>query len=329
MPANRKCFHRGSLIEICFRTERDLPLVCTAYMRVILESILARAQTLYPLTIVAFVVMGNHPHIMAVVKEPADVSRFKEYVKRESAHAINRLLGKINHTVWVDGADDPPILDPEKALQRLTYIYTNPQKAGLEDRIEKYPNLNSWSALLAGGEVIKTKRIHRNAIPALPNAALSFEAQQALADELLASSDEEFELVIEPDAWIGCFRDLYKASPEKLRQEVVKRVRAEERELDRKRRHPVIGSHALRLQSIRKPYTPKKRGKRMLCFSSERSVRVAYISWRKQRQRDASELYDRWRDGEQEIELPPGMFWPGGRLSCPCEVDLNDFRADF
>ena len=31
----------------------------------------------------------------------------------------------------------------------------------------------------------------------------------------------------------------------------------------------------------------------------------------------------------KDIELPPGMFWPGGRLGAPCEVDINEFNGGY
>ena len=93
--------------------------MATPYMRVIIQSILARAYSKYRVTIVAFVVMGNHIHILAVVNAPSDVSKFIEYLKRELSHAVNDLLGRVNRTVWVDGSDGPVIMDSEKALARL------------------------------------------------------------------------------------------------------------------------------------------------------------------------------------------------------------------
>ena len=329
MPSNRKCYHRGSLIEICFRTEEGLPLVATPYMRAIIQSILARAFSKYRLTIVAFVVMGNHIHVLVVVNDPKDVSGFIEYLKRELAHAINRLLGRINRTVWVDGSDVPVIMDSEKALDRLLYVYTNPQKADLTDTIDEYPNLSSWEAFLAGGSTETFKRISRPSVPTLPNRTLSLADQQRLADQLIEEAHEEFELTIEPDAWMQCFPDLDDADPEQIRDELIERIRNEEQVLGTLRTKPTIGAHALKLETMRRPHTPKKRSKRMLCLASTRIVRIAYATWRKDLHQAAKDKYKQWCEGDHRVTLPPGMFWPGGRLVTPCDVDIQEFCSDF
>ena len=108
-------------------------------MKILLENVLARAQTMYPVVIVKYVIMPNHIHIIIVVRDPQDVPRFIEYLKRESAHVVNGLLGRRKHTVWCDGYDHPVILDPETAIERLTYLALNPVSASLIENENNYP----------------------------------------------------------------------------------------------------------------------------------------------------------------------------------------------
>jgi REP element-mobilizing transposase RayT len=100
MPRNRKLLIHGKVYEICFRTEEGLPFAPTPYIKAIWESILARAQSLYRVRIVAGILMSNHPHLLIRVEDPEDVPKFVAYVKKETAHALNRLLGVEQHTVW-------------------------------------------------------------------------------------------------------------------------------------------------------------------------------------------------------------------------------------
>ena len=119
MPRNPKMFIHGEFYELCFRTEQGLPLLCADYMQRILLGYLAAAQTMYPVTIVCLVFMGNHVHMGIVVQDPADVPKFCEYFKRESADAINRLQGRVGVTIWKEGYDSPVILDAETAINRI------------------------------------------------------------------------------------------------------------------------------------------------------------------------------------------------------------------
>ena len=143
MPNLKRCIIHNTLVEVCFRTEEGLPFVATPYIKAIMQSIIATAQTMYPTTICHFVLMANHMHLILVVQDPEDFVAFIGYIKRESAHAINRLLGRKKRTVWCDRYDDPKILDPDKAMQRIVYLYSNPQKANLVSTIDEYPNLSS------------------------------------------------------------------------------------------------------------------------------------------------------------------------------------------
>ena len=61
MPNNRKAYVHGGVYEICFRTEEGLPLVAKPYLKVILESILARAQERYQVEVNHFDVIKRKP----------------------------------------------------------------------------------------------------------------------------------------------------------------------------------------------------------------------------------------------------------------------------
>ena len=309
--ANRKIFIHGTVVEVCFRTEEGLPLPATPYIKVILESIFARAQSLFPVTICHYLVMANHIHMLVVVDDPAGVPAFVGYLKGESAHAVNRLMGRKKHTVWCDGFDSPIILDAENAIKAIAYIYSNPQQANLEDRIEKYPHLSTWKAFLSGGEERTVLRIPRDAVPALPRRMLSFKEQHELARKLQEQGREESVLLIEPDAWMACFDELAHREPEEVNRVIIERVRSREEALDRLRKKPVLGAHALMLETVYREYQPVKRGRRMLCLSTFKTLRVAFIRWFREHCAQAVCL-------RQAVDwlhrLPPGLFAPGGAL---------------
>ena len=325
MP-NRKLFIHKTVIAVSFRTEEGLPLPATPYIKVIIESILARAQTLYHVTLCHYLVMANHLHLLLVVEDPGCVPLFIGYLKGETAHAVNHLLGRNKHTIWADGYDSPTVLDAAKAADFIEYLYRNPQKANLVERIEDYPHLSTWEAFLAGGEERTVLRIPRESIPALTGRSMSLSEQDELATKLMDNGREECRLIIEPDAWMNCFIEFSDKDPEQINEQIVANLRANEEKLRKERVKPVMGAHALKLQPITKDYAPKKRGKRMLCLSSIKALRVAFIEWFREHANKAIPL----RQATDWLHsLPPGLFAPGGAMwanLCPFFVpNANTF----
>lgn len=311
---NRKCFIRKTCIELTFRTEEGLPLPATPYIRLIVESIFAAAQSRYSVTICHFVVMANHIHMLIVVEYPEVIDDFVGYIKRELAHAINRFLGRRKRTVWCEGYDSPVILDPEKVIDRIVYMLTNPQRAKLVERIEDYPNVTSWEALISGPIERTRRRIARDDIPKLPGRILSLNEQEKLAEQLESLGRDENTLFIDPDAWMNCFPELDDISREDVNSEILCRIRAEEQNLQKCRTSPVIGAHSLKLQAMQQPFTPKKFGKRMICLASTRQRRIPFLSWFHDFSLVAEEAIKTWREGNPWSRPPPGFFAPGGML---------------
>ena len=314
MPNNRKVFVHGAVYESTFRTEEGLPFGPKPYVRVILESILARAQTLYPVKLCHFVVMANHVHMIYVVDDPKDPPEFIGYFKRESAHAINRLLGRKKHTVWADNYDQPIILNPRKLVKRIAYVYLNPSRAGLVDWIEEYPNINSWQAMLEGRLEITRPGITRDSIPTLPGRTLSLAEEQVLAAELVEGGTGSYTLKVEPFACFKSFNATKDDDPKQLLGLIVKEIKAVEAWYKRRRKRPVVGVPGLLLQPITIGHQPMKHGKRMLCLSSKRSLREAYVQWFRDLEKTAIPLR-KATCHDCYLKVPPGLFAPGGFLS--------------
>ncbi|MDD2942363.1 MAG: transposase, partial [bacterium] len=131
MARNPKMFIHDAVYELCFRIEEGLPMTAAPFMKRIIKGYLAAAQSRHPVTICHYIVMANHIHMLVMIKNPEDLSRFVLYFKRESAHAINTLLGRRNRTVWAERYDSPVLLDAGKVIERIVYFYANPAQAGL------------------------------------------------------------------------------------------------------------------------------------------------------------------------------------------------------
>ena len=282
-----------------------------------LESVIARAATFHPVTVCHFVVMANHIHLMLVVKDPAEVFRFVEYIKKESSHALNSMMGTTGINLWKKGYDSPIILDPEKAIERIIYFYTNPQKANLVQSIDDYPNLNSWKFFLEGGGTIESHRIPRIAYPLVPEGELSPRQEYRIKEHIEEYLGEKYHLTIQPDAWMACFEELRDSSPEDINQQIIVGVRDFElkrQEIRAKNSSQVLGVKLLCSQEIRKVYRPKSFGKRMVCLGKRLARRVSYIQWFSDKCNQAYDCFLRFKAGESRLEYPPGFFAPAGAL---------------
>jgi REP element-mobilizing transposase RayT len=308
----------GTVLEVSFRTQNGLPLVANALIRHIIESILAAAQNQYGQVICDFVVMGNHIHMILLVRDSRSLVAFIEYVKRELAIAINKLLGRRQQTVWTSGYNPAVILDTAKLIERKVYIYTNPQNAHLVDTIEDYPGLNSWDAFKNGGCTKTLNRIPRSAIPTLPKKRLTNSQIDKILHTMCAKAHEELELRIEPDAWISGIPDGTEQDPENIRDDIIAQVREIEAilsaELSKTRRH-VKGRKALIQERMDQYHIPKKFSRRVICYASDIKIRISFITWFKSECQYTWNLVRQDTCGTFRAKRPPGFFSPGGFLA--------------
>lgn len=308
MARSPKMFLHGSVYELCFRTQDGLPLTSARYLKRIIKGCLAAAQTKYRVTICQYLVMPNHIHMIVKVDNPEDVCRFVLYFKRESSHAINRLMGRTNRTVWVERYFSPMILDLDKVIDRIVYILANPAKAGLVSSLSDYPNLSSWSALLNGDESTMCKRVPRAAIEPLPKRPLTEKEALALDQHLANKSVGKFYLTIEPFAWITAFAST--ANVDDIRKTIIARLQKLESSYAALRKTPPLGANKLISQSIFKEYVPTNFGNKMICLASSKALRVRFISFFKKQAKIARDAFKEIRSGGNVI-FPPSFFQPG------------------
>ena len=313
MPENRKFFVNKQVLFISARVEEGLPLVPSEVMNLIIRGVLARGSSLYEVRICHFIFMANHLHILLVVENPEDVSNFIGYVKCEIAHAVNQLLGRRRRTIWAEGYDSPVILTAEDTLRYIGYIYANPSKANLVDKIEEYPGVSSWQMFYGQRDSSKHAWIRRPAIPKLPSSALTIGEQRRLVEELVRGATLSHEFVLEPYAWMECFPETEDSSIDAMREEIIEDVRAREEKYRAERvaaGRVVIGSTSLRRQSMLKEYQPRKFGKKMVCLCSCKELRRRFIDHYRALCQAAAMVYENWKRGDVSQKMPPGMLAP-------------------
>lgn len=319
MPAPLKVLLPHTVVFLTTRTEEGLPFVATKYMETILWGILARAQELHPVVVVGFVFMSNHLHLLAVVKEPDDMVGFMDRVKTESAHAVNHLLGRRRRTVWQAGFDAQTVLTLEDAVDKLVYLYTNPQSAHLVDSIDEYPGLSSWQMLASGKLTRSCKVISRPSIKPLPREELTPQKQEELAQSLCDGAKSEALFTLSPDAWLDCYSITRPEERKRYSELVIENIRRRESELREHRlasKRTVLGKERLTTQRIDQPFTPKKFGRRMWCICRDKVIRCSFIAFVKRLIAEGREVLKCWRSGDTSRRYPPGVFPPSMPKLC-------------
>ncbi len=230
------------------------------------------------------------------------------YVK-SLTHAINRLLGRRQKTIWQDGYDSPILLTADKAKKYIKHIYQNPSKANLVHSIDEYPGVSSWQMFKSNKHTKHCKKVNRDQIIALETPSLGVNEQKKILEQLQSLKLPNYEFILEPDAWRESFSNIPISSNEEIIAEIRKEEEAQRLQL-LKSRKSVIGPTALRRESMTKEHSPKKYSKRMICLSSDISLRKAFIETYKFLSSLAKDAYLQWKHGNFSAQIPPGMFSP-------------------
>lgn len=313
MSRNRKRYVRHKTYFITFRTEAGLPLPPTPLINRLLKGILCKAQTLYNVEVVSFKFMSNHVHLIITVIDPGAIKDFVKQIKKESAHMVNRLLGRRKRTIWCEGYDSPEFLDFDKLIEKMVYVYTNAQDANLADTIEQYPGLSSWNMFMSNDLEMKYKRIRRSAVPVIGTERISLTYQKKLLLELEKGAAENNVFHLSPYAFMKSFE--VNLTEEEVRNLIIEKVREKEADIRAERSGPLADPFLLMTQAINLDYAPAKFGYRMICLATCKAARSAFISQYKKLCEEATHLYQEAKKKCVALILPPGMFTPGGVLT--------------
>jgi REP element-mobilizing transposase RayT len=299
-----------SVLAITTSVEEGLMFPPNALMNDLLVGCLAKAQAHHPLRICDILIEATHVHMIAVVDDPNDVKGFMERFKTESAHAVNRLLGRKKRTVWCEGYDAPSLLTPEDVVHKIAYTYENPSKDGLEDRIEHYPGVSGFCFRGKESGVMEAPLVARDDFGHLPQRELTAEDYRDLAKKL-GYGKQRIQLKLSPNAWMECFEI---AHPQEYNERIIEEIRSRERRhrADRKEAQSgVIGARRLVTTPVGRRFLPQRSGKRMWCICWNREIRRKFIRWAKELVSQARAVLERWRMEDRTATYPPGLYPPG------------------
>lgn len=303
----------GSVLFCTYSLEEGLLLLANPLCKAIIQSCLARAKALYPVQLCHILIEANHVHLILVVMNPDHVPEFFRHFKAESAHMINRLLGRRKRTLWCEGYDSPIVLTPVRAIIAIAYLYSNPAKDNLESSIDRYPGFSSWEMFQSGRCTRHWKRLRRNQFTAIPRDANNLRGYTKLAEALVLESKEVQTFTLEPNAWLDAFGYHAAADQQRINERVVARIRRIEERSERVRereRKRVLGRERLIKQVFDTTYRSERNGRRMWCLSERRRVRIEFIKFFKELMRTARAVRQRWKMGDMSVRYPPGLYPP-------------------
>lgn len=322
MPRPRKVFFNDSVAFLTTSVEEGLLFPSNPLIKLLIESALGRAQELYDVEVNHKLIEPTHVHLVVTIHNPDDVKGFMERFKTESAHYINRLLGRGKRTVWCEGYDSPILLTKEDVMRIIAYIYSNPSNDALEDTIDNYPHISSWKDFrrtiatnnsLDVKIVKKVPWIRRSMIAPLKSLATALHRLKEIADDLLAKAKEFHTFTIKPNGWMKCFGITDPKEIEEINREIVQMVRnteKENREARKKENKRVIGAKRLVTAPINPFYRPQRTGRRMLCICHDKKIRRQFINTVKDLIERAKRVYRLWMLGDFSLKYPPGLYPP-------------------
>ena len=123
---------RGRLRSACFYDDDD----CIAYL-----GLLARYATRYACSVHAYVLMGNHVHLLLTPSRARGVAN----LMRSSCEHFAHYAGTIHHresALWEDRFDAFPVHVGRYLLSCMRYIELNPVRA----RVVAWPGQYAWSS---------------------------------------------------------------------------------------------------------------------------------------------------------------------------------------
>lgn len=311
MPRLAKIALNNTVVFVSTSIEEGIMLPPNALVNLIIEKSLAQAQAHHPITVCDYIVEGTHVHLFLVVTNPDDLKGFMERFKSESAHAINRVMGRKKRTIWCEGYDSPILLDLEAAINKKIYLYENPAKDGLVDSINGYPGSSSWKHFINHKTTVPTFYIPRDAFRRLPIGVLTEDDYRAEA-RLLKRSCKKSKFVITPNAWMRIFGITDPKEIKEINDRIIKTVLEREqmyREQRKANNKTAIGASKLIATPIGAHYIPQRKGKRTFCISTKNELRRDFIRFAKDLIVRGKEVFIAWKRGEN-VPYPIGLYPP-------------------
>ena len=265
----------------------------------IIGGIIARYQEQFSIIIYAYVVLGNHVHILARAPK-SNMWMFEQGVNREIAKRINRFRGTRGH-FWEGRYDDQMAPEHGDPLEGFIYVMCNAVNHGLVEHPSLWPGFNSYAHVLDGKDRVYTFMNYTEYGKAVRRARRR--------KEKVNRKDFEIKHVLS----ITPIPEFQHLSP-KERRAVIMRLISERVKRIKKDRKKQGQGFLGRENILRQRHTdfPRsvKRAPKPICYTKSWEVKKRFMAWYfpwLQRFKEASR---RFRSGELLVEFPEHSIKP-------------------
>ena len=310
--------------ELCLRVKEGLPFPCLLFIRLLLESAMARAMRGRRVIVCHYLWMANHLHIVIVIKDATSAVKFYGELQKRLTDYMKQILGVKRLRMWEGRATVALIIGVDTAIWRISYLYANPAKANLIDRIEDYPGASSWQAFSRTTKLDDSVSsyvpwIRLPAVPKVGARSITKREDRELKAALEKSTKKKEHFLIEPNAWM-LYLGVDSHEVSEINAAILAAVREAEQKArqarERKGKKPV-GAARLREQAIMKSHEPKKKDRKVFVLCLDAEPRILFIEHVKALCEQCRKLFK----DRLFLLWPPGMFRPpAGMLATAIEA---------
>jgi putative transposase len=113
------------------------------YKRILLE-IIGEKSHKFSFSLIAYVILNNHYHLVADIKEPRNFTKFISQINGASSRAINLADNVYDRKIWWNYYEHF-IRGEEDFFKHLNYIHQNPIKHGVSKDFDyTYSSYDAW-----------------------------------------------------------------------------------------------------------------------------------------------------------------------------------------
>ena len=274
------------LITVRTQEARIWMVPSTSLVRV-LGGILARYQEKFGMVLYAWVVLGNHLHLLVKAPE-GNLDEFMENVLREIARRMNQRLER-QGAFWGRRYDDQVIKSLDDLEKALLYVATNPVHHGLIRDIRNWPGLHCFDALING---------------TVAEYPFVFKSRKDSAGKPV-STQHTLTLTQLPQ--------FAKLSPSVRREKLIALIDKRQEEIRQERRADKKGF--LTADDVRRQIPGRipiavSRSPRPVCYTHCSETRQRYKADRREFRGQYAEASERFRLGQYRVAFPPYCFKP-------------------
>ena len=310
----RRKYKNRKAYLISNRLAHGLPFVPNIYINALLYGALARASSRNRgVVLCAFEFLQNHYHLIVYLEGDAEeMSSFLHDLDDELARIVKKLLGKSNLKVWAQRPHVALLGDAAAVIKELAYCFMNAVQAQFCDKAAHWIGIHSFLSLFSEKQEehkwVKTRKLNR-----LPNRDFTKRHIKHHMNTWIEAPGPTFALRIKPYIWKHLFKETRNLTNEQIRELILSEISDGEarcRQERKKNRSTVADPHALAMQNPHKPYTPKKRGRRVYCICTDPELRKEIIAAYKAFCETCAAVWASWRKGDFSAKYPPGAFIP-------------------